>query len=317
MRKEIYLKNFDINDNYILNNLSDNPHQASMFFKDFLEKTYPDYIKEIKDAINSGAEIIHIKNASKQNYNVLTPYNGEVEVTGIEDLICHMYGIIGAIDSLPILYKDEDKNIIRAVAPRYNSHNERSSQSPFNDLDWHVDAAYRPMLEKANNLSPIVDYLIFGVVHKGHENLPIVYISLKDILNRLSYDDILVGLSKEFTIMSADSFLHKISVDNMPLLVEYSTGYYSRIKMDVIAETQKVQGFLNKIREIVDQKSIQNHIYVNPGDIVILNNKMILHKRDKYTPKWDGKDRYFTRIYAVKDIKQGVLADPDKPWIWI
>ncbi|HJD60961.1 MAG TPA: TauD/TfdA family dioxygenase [Rickettsia endosymbiont of Columbicola hoogstraali] len=85
--------------------------------------------------------------------------------------------------------------------------------------------------------------------------------------------------------------------------------------MDVIAETQKAQDFLNRIREIVDQKSIHNHIYVNPGDIIILNNKMVLHKRDKYTHKWDGKDRYFTRIYVVKDIKQGVLANPSKPWI--
>ncbi|WP_245968951.1 hypothetical protein [Candidatus Rickettsia colombianensi] len=45
---------------------------------------------------------------------------------------------IGIIGSFPVLYKDEDKNIIRAVAPKRNSHNERSSQSPYNDLDWHV-----------------------------------------------------------------------------------------------------------------------------------------------------------------------------------
>ncbi|KJW00594.1 hypothetical protein RPATATE_1458 [Rickettsia parkeri str. Tate's Hell] len=31
---------------------------------------------------------------------------------------------------MPVLYK-EDKNIIRAVAPRRNSHNEHSSQSPY------------------------------------------------------------------------------------------------------------------------------------------------------------------------------------------
>ncbi|WP_412708601.1 hypothetical protein [Candidatus Rickettsia kedanie] len=66
--------------------------------------------------------------------------------------------------------------LFRAVAPKRNFYNERSSQSPYNDLDWYVDAAYRPMTEKSDNLSPIVDYLIFGIVHKGHENLPIIYI---------------------------------------------------------------------------------------------------------------------------------------------
>ncbi|HJD56219.1 MAG TPA: cephalosporin hydroxylase [Rickettsia endosymbiont of Pyrocoelia pectoralis] len=316
MRKEIYLENFNISDNDILEGFSGNPHKSTMFFKKFLEEKYWDYIKEVKEAVNSNIEVIHIKNTDKINYDIPTPYNGRVEVVGIEELVCHIYGVTGVINSLPVLYKDEDKSIIRAVAPRHNSYNEYSSQSPFDDLDWHVDGAYRPMTEKSNSLSPIVDYLIFGIVHKGHENLPIVYVSLKDILNQLSHNDILAGLSKEFTIISSDSFSQKISSKNMPLLVENSSGYYSRINMDAIPETQKAQDFLNKIREIVDQKSIQNHVYVNSSDIVILNNKAVLHKRDKYTPKWDGKDRYFVRIYAVKDIKQGVLENSAKPWIW-
>ncbi|WP_064429450.1 hypothetical protein [Rickettsia sp. Tenjiku01] len=62
----------------------------------------------------------------------MTPYDGEVRISGIEELICHMYGVIGIIGSLPVLYK-KDKNIIRAVAPRRNSHNEHSAQSPYND----------------------------------------------------------------------------------------------------------------------------------------------------------------------------------------
>jgi hypothetical protein len=166
-------------------------------------------------------------------------------------------------------------------------------------------------------LSPLPDYLIFGIVHKGHENLPIVYISLNDILNQLSYQDILIGRSNEFTVTSADSFSYKIVSKNLPLLVEHANGYYSRIKMDAIPETQRAAGFLNKIREIVDQKSIQNYIYVDPSDIVILNNKAVLHKRDSYSPKWDGKDRYFIRIYSVKDINQGILANSAQPWIWV
>jgi len=356
MRKEIYLKNFNINSDEILNNFTENPYKSTVFFKNFLETKYVNYAKEIKEAVNNNAEIIHIKNIDQKNYNrhlskrgfrkefvggtskdnelgskhklplkvafgetpnVITPYDGEVRVSGIEELICHMYGVIGVINSFPISYKDEDKNIIRAVAPRRNSHNERSSQSPHNDLDWHVDAAYRPITEKSSNLSPLPDYLIFGIVHKGHENLPIVYISLNDILNQLSYQDILIGRSNEFTVTSADSFSYKIVSKNLPLLVEHANGYYSRIKMDAIPETQRAAGFLNKIREIVDQKSIQNYIYVDPSDIVILNNKAVLHKRDSYSPKWDGKDRYFIRIYSVKDINQGILANSAQPWIWV
>ena len=125
MRKEIYLKNF--NSDEVLNNFTKNPYKSTVFFKNFLETQYVNYTKEIKDAVNNNAEIIHIKNIDQKNYNIMTPYDGEVQISGIEELICHMYGVIGIIGSLPVLYKEEDKNIIRAVAPR------RNSQSPYND----------------------------------------------------------------------------------------------------------------------------------------------------------------------------------------
>nr|WP_231289114.1 hypothetical protein [Rickettsia amblyommatis] len=60
---------------------------------------------------------------------------------------------------------------------------------------------------------------------------------------------------------------------------------------------------------------MQNYIYVTSGDIVVLSNKTVLHKRDSYSPKWDGQDRYFIRIYSVKDINQGILANAPQPWI--
>ncbi|WP_016916950.1 hypothetical protein [Rickettsia honei] len=78
-----------------------------------VDTKYVNYTKEIKDAVNNNAEIIHIKNIDQKNYNIMNPYDGEVRISGIEELICHMYGVIGIIGSLPVLYK-EDKNIIKA-----------------------------------------------------------------------------------------------------------------------------------------------------------------------------------------------------------
>ncbi|AFC71618.1 cephalosporin hydroxylase [Rickettsia australis str. Cutlack] len=38
MRKEIYLKNFNINSDEVLNNFTKNPYKSIVFFKNFLEK---------------------------------------------------------------------------------------------------------------------------------------------------------------------------------------------------------------------------------------------------------------------------------------
>ncbi|MFA1688960.1 hypothetical protein ABVF33_05825 [Candidatus Rickettsia barbariae] len=41
-----------------------------------VDTKYVNYTKEIKDAVNNNAEIIHIKNIDQKNYNIMTPYDG-------------------------------------------------------------------------------------------------------------------------------------------------------------------------------------------------------------------------------------------------
>lgn len=294
-----------------------NPLQLTHYSKSLFEQKYFSISQEIKKKISDKVSVIHLNDFAKEYYDVLTPYSGEVQPLGLENLIHRMYGVIGVINTFPILYQDEDKDILRAVAPRYNSQDEQSSQSPYNDLDWHTDAAYRPIMEK-EDLSPRPDYLIFGIVHKGHESLPIVYVELNDILNELSSEDIVAGSRADFIVSSPDSFTRKAKSKNVPILIKNKDdSFYSRIAFQhTIALTKSGENFLHKVKDIVEKKKIQNILQVKTGDIVILNNNTTVHKRDYYEPKWDGKDRYFIRIYSVTDLSQGVLSDKSKPWLW-
>ncbi|WP_241773739.1 hypothetical protein [Rickettsia asembonensis] len=47
MRKEIYLKNFNINSDDALNNFTKNPYKSTVFFKNFLETKYVNYTKAL------------------------------------------------------------------------------------------------------------------------------------------------------------------------------------------------------------------------------------------------------------------------------
>ena len=307
----------DRNENIVLS-AGFNPVYLTKYAKSQFEIKNNFICKLIKDAIEKNADVIHIKNSNEKNYEVSTPYDGEVQYEGIKNLIFEMHAIIGIIGSFPILYRDESNSAIRVVAPRRNSQNETSSQSPFNPLDWHVDAAYRPM-GKSEIMSPLPDYLVFGVVHKGHHNLPIMYISLDELLSQLNAFDIAIGLLPEFAVSSPDSFANKIVSKNVPLLEKNSNGMFcSRITFQNAQPlTKRASDFLEKIKYIANQKNIQRSIYVEAGDIVVLNNKTTLHKRNSYQPKWDGKDRYFIRTYSVKDLNQGIIAKNAKNWEWL
>ena len=316
MQVDIYLDDFNIED-FSVDKFSINPILFTNNSKEHLKEKHLSFSYQVIQAIKSQTPLVHVKNTNKKSYKVATPYCGKVQSDTPKDLLYKMAALIGIIGTYPVLYKDENESIIRVVAPRKDSCNESSSQSPFTDLDWHVDAAYRPMF-KSSRLSPMPDYLVFGVVHQGQEQLPITYVALKDVIKELKNDDLSIGLSPEFSVLSADSFKNRTVSKNVPLLAKDNNGsFYNRITLqNTIPQTERAKYFLQKIRSILDQPYMQNAVTVEVGDVVILNNKTTLHKRDSYAPKWNGKDRYFIRIYSVKDLNQGILNDTDKPWEW-
>lgn len=317
IKVDIYLDDFDVT-NFLVDEYFVDPISIVNSSKEYIKNKYATSASQVLQAIKNKIPVIVIKNVCKKFYKVVTPYDGNVQLDTPKDLIYRMFGLIGIIGTYPILYADENKKIIRVVAPRKGSYDELSSQSPFTDLDWHVDAAYRPMFKKNEFLSPMPDYLVFGVIHKGHEQLPITYIAFQDVINELSNDDILTGLSPEFSVLSADSFKNKIISKNVSLFFrDKEMNFYNRTTFkNTIPQTKRAEYLLQKMRSIVDQPHIQNTVNVESGDIIILNNKTTLHKRDSYKPKWDGKDRYFIRIYSVENLNQGILNDTTKVWEW-
>lgn len=295
-----------------------NPIIFTEYLKKFFLDEYSDFVRELKDVAQANPPIIHIKHTKKISFDTASAYVGYIqEPEQIKALICHMYATIGVMNTFPILYKEETKHLIRAVVPRPDSQFEYSSQSPFVDLAWHVDAAYRPIMRK-EQLSPMPDYLVFGIVHPGKDNIPITYAILEDVLNQLDEDEILVGLSPEFSVTNPYSLKETTVSQNVPLLHKNNDGrFYSRITLRGVAgQTPKSVDFCKKISHILGQDQMEKTVFVESGDIVILNNKITMHKRKKFSPSWDGKDRYFLRMYSVKDINQGILPDTSKPWEW-
>lgn len=76
-----------------------------------------------------------------------------------------------------------------------------------------------------------------------------------------------------------------------------------RIKLgDTKSLTPSGQKALNIFAEVLDSPQIAKFVYLKPGDMLLIDNRKIVHGRTPFIPKYDGKDRWLQRLFTRTDI---------------
>jgi len=44
---------------------------------------------------------------------------------------------------------------------------------------------------------------------------------------------------------------------------------------------------------------------LEPGDLLIINNRKVMHGRSEFIPRYDGQDRWLQRVYVTNDLYSG------------
>lgn len=129
---------------------------------------------------------------------------------------------------------------------------------------------------------------------------------LDDVLKRLSDNDIETLTKPNFIIKRPDSFeSNEPFVYDLPLLCEVNGKFYSRFDYHNVTSNDKNSlEVLEKLRKITLDENLWKKLCLRPGQMVIFNNQRTLHTRNKFTPTFDGNDRWLLRLF-------GVLNKPD------
>ncbi|MFD0769919.1 TauD/TfdA family dioxygenase [Bacillus sp. CGMCC 1.60114] len=64
---------------------------------------------------------------------------------------------------------------------------------------------------------------------------------------------------------------------------------------------EEAQWALTELKNALHKVSIG--IVLRPGDLIIIDNHLAAHARTAFTPRYDGKDRWLQRMFAVIDMK--------------
>src|SRR5207247_1701635 len=101
-------------------------------------------------------------------------------------------GVLGLMGAQSFAYATENAgHVMRDVVARTDARHERSSQGWGEELPWHMDGAFRPMVESATSaLSPAPRWLVFGVIYDT-PRVPLTFISVDGVLKQLRRRDVL------------------------------------------------------------------------------------------------------------------------------
>jgi L-asparagine oxygenase len=62
---------------------------------------------------------------------------------------------------------------------------------------------------------------------------------------------------------------------------------------------------LDAFRHALNLPDVAKSIYLEPGDMLLINNRKAIHGRKTFTPQFTGKDRWLQRAYIRTDLWEG------------
>lgn len=279
-------------------------------------------ISELFSAFASCKNSLHLRGLPGEEFPPGAPYTGHSNFRQIPQTLMNVFGVISLMGGYAFAYSSENHgNTIRDVVARSDAEFELSSQGWRNDLPWHMDGAFRPILttelNNAPDLAKAPRWLVFGVIY-GSREVPFTFIPVDAVVQRLSKSEIQVLCQPEFDVHSSASFSPPRISYGLPVLVpDNRGGYFSRFnQIRCFGTTAPARNALTSFSQILHEPEIHYRIELEPGDVVVLDNWTSLHMRLAYSPHWNGMDRWLVRVYAAQSQQDGVPVCPTNPRIW-
>lgn len=189
--------------------------------------------------------------------------------------------------------QEQNGNLIHNVFPIPQQALNQISSSSETALALHTELAFHPYKP---------DYVFLMCLR---ENLSVLttYAVLNDILTHLSDETIAVLHQEWFTTTIDLSFILNGSVDKtIPTTVLTTTNDGVTFTYDeaLIKPVNELADAALKELKVAVNKSIR-YVALETGDLLILNNRTVVHGRNPFTPKYDGTDRWLQRALVIKE----------------
>jgi L-asparagine oxygenase len=207
----------------------------------------------------------------------------------------------------PFAYHHEKEGeLVHNICPIAEHASSQSNAGSKVDMNAHIDIAFDPNKPHGPYNEINADYLLLGCLRADkHREGATTYIEARDIVAQVSPEEIELLRKPLFSMQPPYSFVQHLENKNYwshptPILSgqqdspEIAADFGSGMK-GLTAEAERV---LKKVANICLFPSAKQSLFLEPGDIVLINNRKGLHGRNKFPAKFDGTDRWLQRVYV-------------------
>lgn len=249
-----------------------------------------------------------------------TPYSGVIANKELIEPILFLTSLHSLMGLHPVVYQGEnDGRLVRHVVPAEKSVGSISSHGSRVAFAGHVDNPDLPFFDNAEEHKvSIPDNLSLYCLRQQDVSVPTDIIFLDKILDRLGPEKTSLLMKPLFTVERPASFsgYAGLHISDVPLISRNNLGQYiSRIDTHRITTTdKKSESIIEEFKAIAASDDVKLRLVLQPGECVIFKNKRVLHAREAFNPRFDGKDRWLLRILSVNSKPPTeILVAPDDP----
>jgi alpha-ketoglutarate-dependent taurine dioxygenase len=170
----------------------------------------------------------------------------------------------------------------------------QTSTSSHVDLMFHTEAAFHPHRPR---------YLLLFCL-RGDAAARTTVASVHSALAHLPTDVIDVLFEQRFRCAVDESYLHgRDNVLGAPTAVLTGTRQEPSMVFDedlMVGTDEEAEEALSALGRALDAH--HDGVVLEPGDLFVIDNRLVVHGRSPFTPRFDGTDRWLQRAFVVDDL---------------
>ncbi|MEA2603269.1 MAG: L-asparagine oxygenase [Acidobacteriota bacterium] len=199
----------------------------------------------------------------------------------------------------PVAYLQEKQgNLFQDVFPTPQNADKLSSESSSILLDFHTEIAFHPYMPEY--------LLLYGLRQDPDKQARTIFSSVRRFFHLLPPGDRDTLFCDLFRSGVDYSFGNVEELKGAGPLVSILYGDrldpFLRYDLDLmVGQTPEAQRALQVVRELVNQ--VKRDVVIEPGSLLVLDNRRSVHARSGFTAYYDGRDRWLQRMAVVRDLE--------------